>query len=234
MNQDYTDISIVQDRSSSMNSVRDETITGFNAFIAEQKALPGKCLVTMMQFNTEFKLLYNGEDVKKVEPLTHQTYRPDGYTALLDAVARTIITTGQRLEAMPEAERPAKVVCVIITDGEENSSKEYGGPEGRAKVFQMIKQQTEAYKWNFIFLGANQDAIQAGAGLGIAAANAMSYASNAKGTSAAYAAVTSNVRSYRMAAGPDADDMLAFKDGQRKEQLDAGAVPDAMNDPAKP
>src|SRR5208337_3133330 len=126
-------------------------------------------------------LLYTGEDIQKVEPLTHKTYLPGGGTALLDAVARTIITTGQRLEAMKEEERPARVIVAILTDGQENSSLEFGGPDGRTKVFGMIKKQTEQYNWVFVFIGANQDAIQAGSGLGIGAANSISTANNTKG-----------------------------------------------------
>lgn len=229
MNENYVDISVVQDRSGSMGDVRDETIAGFNTFLKDQKQLPGKCLFTLMQFNTEFKLLYTGEDIQKVQPLTHDTYQPDGYTALLDAIGRTILTTGQRLEAMPEAERPAKVVIAISTDGKENKSQEFQGEQGRQRVFAMIKEQTEVYKWNFIFLGANQDAIEAGEGMGIGAKSAMSVANNTAGIQAAYCALTSNVTSYRMCSDLDAaPDKLAFTEAQRKEQLDAGAAKDKL------
>lgn len=223
MRNDYTDISVVQDKSGSMAELRKETIGGFNTFLEDQKKTPGKCSMTLMQFDTEFNLLANGEDIQKVQALTESTYRPGGSTALLDAIARTITTTGQRLEAMPEAERPAKVIVLIMTDGEENSSREYGGESGHAKVMTMIKEQQEKYNWQFIFLGANQDAIQTGAGLGIIAANSMSYANNSKGTTAAFAAASGNIRSYRCAASPDDVDSLAFADKQRAEQYEAGA-----------
>jgi hypothetical protein len=232
MNQDYTDISIVQDKSGSMSPLREDTIKGFNSFIADQKTLPGKCLVTMMQFDTAFFMLYSGEDIQKVQPLTHETYKPDGSTALLDAIAQTIITTGHRLEALSESERPARVVVVIITDGEENSSKEYEGEKGRSKIFEMIRLQTEIYKWSFIFLGANQDAIMAGERIGIAKTHSLSYASTSKGTSSAYAAVHKNIVKYRESANAEeADKALSFNDKQRKEQRQAGAVIDSLNDP---
>jgi hypothetical protein len=228
MNISYTDISVVQDKSGSMSSLRDETIGGFNTFLADQQKAPGICKMTLMQFDTTFSLLYNGEDIKTVQPLTHETYRPGGNTALLDAIARTITTTGQRLEAMTEAERPARVIIVILTDGQENSSVEHNGPAGHKKVMELIKQQTEKFNWQFLFIGAQQDAIQSGEGLGIGSANAISSSSSAKGTGLIYAAASANVRSYRSSA-PSAVEKLVFTDEQRAEQLAEGATADALN-----
>lgn len=205
-----------------MNSVRLDTISGFNSFLEDQKKIAGKCTITLLQFDTQFKLLASGEDIQSVQPLTESTYVPGGDTALLDAIARTIITTGQRLSSMPEHERPARVVVVIWTDGEENSSVEFKGKVGHGRVMGMIKEQTEKWKWQFLFMGANQDAIQTGADFGIAACNSMSYASNAAGTSKAFAAVTSNLRSYREADPADVD-KLHFSQDQRQEQYAAGA-----------
>lgn len=229
MNKEYTDISVVQDKSGSMSMLRDETIKGFNSFLEEQKKAPGKCTMTLMQFDTNFSLLYSGEDIQKVQPLTEKTYHPDGYTALLDAIGKTIQTTGQRLDALPEDQKPARVVIAIFTDGEENSSREFNGPVGRSKVFEMIKHHTDKYNWQFLFLGASQDAVQAGGGLGIGASNSMSTANTAKGTTQAYATASANIRSYR-AADPGATEKLCFAPGQRSEQYAAGAVVDSMAD----
>lgn len=222
MRTDYTDISVVQDKSGSMAGLRAETIGGFNTFLEDQKKAPGKCTITLMQFDTTFNLLANGEDIQAVKPLTESTYQPGGNTALLDAIARTILTTGQRLAAMPEEERPARVVVLIMTDGEENSSREFGGGDGHGKVMAMIKEQTEKWKWQFIFMGAKQDAIKAGESLGIASANSMSYAATSKGTTRAFAAASSNLRSYRE-ADPEQTDKLCFAAPQRCEQYDEGA-----------
>ncbi len=227
MNKDYTEIAVVQDKSGSMSSVRDDTIGGFNTFLAEQKKAPGKCTFTLMQFDTTFNLLYTGEDIQKVEPLTHKTYMPGGSTALLDAISRTILTTGQRLEAMKEEERPARVIVAILTDGQENASQEFGGPSGRAKVFEMIKAQTDKYNWVFVFIGANQDGIQAGSGMGITVANSISTANNTKGVTAAYVSLGHNSRQYRLSDPADTETMR-FSSSQRKEQYDAGATKDAM------
>jgi hypothetical protein len=222
MNESYTDISVVQDKSGSMADLRTETIGGFNTFLEDQKKAPGKCTMTLMQFDTTFTLRASGEAIQTVQPLTESTYQPGGNTALLDAIARTILTTGQRLAAMPEEERPARVIVLIMTDGQENMSQEFGGPQGHAKVMAMIKEQTEKWKWQFIFMGANQDAIKAGEGLGMSANNVMSYAATPKGTTAAFAAASSNVRSYRCCAA-DQVDKLAFSEEQRDEQYDEGA-----------
>lgn len=233
MDTNYTDINVVQDKSGSMSVLRDETIGGFNTFLADQKQAPGKCTFTLMQFDTTFNLLYTGEDIQKVEPLTRQTYTPGGNTALLDAIARTITTTGQRLEAMPVESRPGRVIIVIFTDGIENQSVEYSGEQGHTKLMGMIKDQREKYNWQFLFIGAQQDAIQAGTGIGIMGANSFSTAHNAKGTASAFAAASSNIRSYRSAA-PSATDHLAFKKEQRDEQYAAGATKDSMADKTTP
>lgn len=227
MDTNYTDINVVQDKSGSMIGLRDDTIGGFNSFLDEQKKAPGKCTFTLTQFDTTFNILYAGEDIQKVEPLTRETYKPGGNTALLDAIARTIITTGQRLEALPEDQRPARVIFGIFTDGMENSSVEYGGEAGHAKVMEMIKNQREKYNWQFMFIGASQDAIQSGSGIGINSATSFSTANNSKGTAAAYAAASSNIRSYR-AAAPENTDNLAFTKEQRDEQYQAGAVKDSL------
>ena len=231
MNNDYTDINVVQDKSGSMAELRDETIGGFNTFLADQQKAPGVAKMTLMQFDTTFKLLYSGEDIKKVEPLTHATYAPGGGTALLDAIARTIITTGQRLEAMPEQERPGRVIVVILTDGQENSSVEYGGHDGHKRVMEMIEHQTKTYNWQFLFIGAQQDAIQGGGRIGVAAANSISTANTSKGIRMAYAHTSDNLRAYR-AASPDEVQFMEFSAEQRDQQLAEGAVPDALS--AKP
>lgn len=233
MNKEYTDISVVQDKSGSMGPLRGETIKGFNTFVEDQRKAPGKCTISLMQFDTTFNMVCNGADIQEVELLTEKTYQPSGYTALLDAIAKTIQTTGNRIEALPEDQRPARVIVAVFTDGEENSSQEFGGDEGRKKVFDMIKHQTEKYNWQFLFLGASQDAIKAGSGMGITANNAISTANNAQGTTHAYASLSSNVKSYRCADPADVD-KLAFAPSQRKAQYSAGATRDAMADPANP
>jgi uncharacterized protein YegL len=227
MNNDYTHIAIVQDKSGSMHPLAKDTREGYNAFIEEHKKAPGKCTFTLMQFNTSFNLVHDFVDIQSVPPLNEDTYHPDGFTALLDALAHAIIAVGKRLESMPEAERPARVIFVVMTDGNENSSQEYGDQDGHKRVFDMVKHQTEVYNWQFIYIGANQDAIKTGCNYGFVASTSMSAAHNAKGLKSSLEAVAANTRKYRSSA-PTETGTLCFSSEQRQAQYEAGATPDAF------
>jgi Mg-chelatase subunit ChlD len=178
MKPDYTHIILVLDRSGSMETVRADTIGGFNAFLQEQKAVPGQATLTLVQFDNEYDVLHDFTPLAAVQPLTTRTYVPRGSTALLDAMGRTINETGARLAGMPEAERPARVLFVVMTDGLENASHHFT----RADVFDKITHQRTHYAWEFVFIGANQDAIATGAGMGIAASHSIAYAHTSAGT----------------------------------------------------
>lgn len=216
MNPNLTDVTIILDRSGSMESIATDTIGGFNHFLEDQKKAQGECLLSLVQFDHEYTPVHSARPVRDVPPLTTKTYVPRGVTALLDAMGRTIVTTGERLAALDESARPGKVVVVVITDGLENASSEYT----RDRVFALVKQQRESYSWEFVFLGANQDAILAGAGVAVAAANAMTFAANARGVRASYASLSSNMRGYRggLVGG------MAFSEDDRKKQEEAGAT----------
>lgn len=214
MKENLTDITIVLDRSGSMESIKDDTVGGYNRFLSDQQKADGEGLLTLVQFDDRYEVHSNAINLKSAEPLNNQTFQPRGATALLDAIGRTIETTGKRLEAMAEADRPAKVVFVIITDGHENASQRYT----QNHINDMISHQRDTYKWEFVFLGANQDAITTATGFGIAAASAMTYAANSVGTSNAFGAVSRNIASYRVGATLDA----AFTDEDRDEQEKAG------------
>lgn len=208
----FTDVTIVLDRSGSMGSCVEDTKGGFDRFVADQKALPGECRLTLVQFDNVYEFVHQGVPIAEVPPLV---FVPRGGTALLDAMGRAINETGARIGAMAEVDRPEHVVFVVLTDGGENSSKEFS----RDKVFEMVKHQTETYKWHFVFLGANQDAISAGAGLGVTSGNAMNYAANAVGTRRVYAAASSNLANLRGGAAGT----MGFTAEQREEQVKAGA-----------
>lgn len=213
MKKDFADITFVLDRSGSMSSVRADTIGGFNAFIEAQRKVPGECNASLVQFDDQYEIVYTAKPVKDAPELTAETFVPRGMTALLDAIGRTINATGKRLEAIPEADRPSKVIFVILTDGGENSSKEFT----REKVFEMITHQKNTYQWDFVFLGANQDAISAGASLGIAAGSTMTYASNAVGTKHAFASASAYAARSRTVG------TASFSDEDREKQKQAGA-----------
>lgn len=215
MNDNFCDITVVLDRSGSMEAVRTDTIGGFNAFIGEQRKQPGKCALSLVQFDDVYEPVYTARPVGDAPLLSVETFVPRNTTALLDALGRTIAATGARLGAMPEADRPGKVLFVIITDGAENASREFT----RKQIFEMITQQKTMYQWQFIFLGANQDAIQAGAAMGIARGQTMSYAANAVGTQSAFRSASNATSGYRSGATGQS---AAFTEDDREEQKKAG------------
>lgn len=214
---DETYIAVLLDRSGSMQSVKDDTIGGFNQFISEQKAAGDNALLTLVQFDTGgIDVVHESKPIKDVPDLTHETYQPRGGTPLLDALGETIHSTGRALSAIPEQTRPDKVVFVIITDGQENSSREHS----KASVKQLIEQQTNKYNWQFVYLGANQDAFDEAGSMGIPMAAAANYVGAA--TADAFAVASSNVGSYRKTARAAS---LQFSGGQRQRMMKPTAKP---------
>lgn len=169
MRSDLTDITLVVDRSGSMQSIQSDAEGGINHFIERQQQEPGAAMLTLVQFDTDYEFVHQGVPIQQVP-----SYRllPRGATALLDAVGRGISETGSRLAAIPESERPGLVIFVIVTDGLENSSREFS----RDQIRQMIDHQQSTYNWQFTFLAANQDAFAEGGTLGIAAAGIAGFA----------------------------------------------------------
>lgn len=164
----YTHIVFLLDRSGSMQSIKSDTEGGFDAFIAAQGEQPGRCTVTLAQFDTEYQVVYEGRPLAAVPPLVLE---PRGGTALLDSIGRLIRDTGRTLEAMAEEQRPGVVEINIMTDGLENSSREYT----RQAIKVLIEEQEREYNWTFSYMGANQDAIEVGAGMGIPAERNLTY-----------------------------------------------------------
>lgn len=204
MKKDYTHIAIVLDRSGSMASCADDTIGGFNTFIEEQKNGQGEASLTLCQFDTVYETVHDAIALKDVPPLK---FEPRGSTALLDAIGRTINDTGAWLKGKPEEERPERVVFVILTDGHENASHEFTRPQ----IKEMIQRQEGSYKWQFVFLGANQDAIATGADMGIPMSSTLTY--DTKNTRQAFHTVSASLSRTR-ASGASAT--MAFSDNDRK------------------
>lgn len=175
-----TEIAFILDRSGSMESMTHAAISGFNEFLKAQQATvddegkPIPATFSLILFDHEYLAVHNRQDIQTARPLTPDTYVPRGSTALLDAIGRTIDYIGQELAATPEAERPAKVIIAILTDGEENSSRQFSMED----INRRITHQTEKYQWEFMFLGANQDAIATAARMGIHARHAATFAAN--------------------------------------------------------
>ncbi len=195
-----TDISMLLDRSGSMQAIKDDTIGGFDAFIAEQRKATGHCTVTLAQFDTDYDEVYTGKAVADVPSLVLE---PRGMTALLDAIGRLVYTTGTRLAALPEDERPRTVIIGILTDGMENASSEFTHPAIKA----LITEQTDTFGWTFLYMGANQDAIEEGAKLGVAPGQSMTYAAGNVGS--AFASTAHNVAAMRGAVAAGASPSAA-------------------------
>ena len=195
-NAHYTEIAFVLDRSGSMKSCQQAAIDGFNRFLADQQKAEGLAKLTLVLFDDEYLVSVSSVPVEEVVPITDETYQPRRCTALLDAIGRTIDDLGHRLSALVEKDRPGQVIVAILTDGFENASQRFTWKEISGK----IKHQTDIYKWIFLFLGANQDAIATAANLSIVANNAATYVADAAGSKASHAAFSRKVRSLRRAS----------------------------------
>lgn len=193
MKDNLTQIVCVLDRSGSMSHLTSDTIGGYNTFIEKQRKDPGEAWVTTVLFDNQYEVLHDAADIKTLPPITGREYYARGMTALYDAVGRTINEVGNKLESLPERERPSKVIAVIITDGLENASKEYG----KDRVKEMITLRTERYGWQFIFMGANIDSAAEAQKIGIAAQFSMDYDVSDAGTAAVYTSADRAVRQMR-------------------------------------
>src|SRR4051794_20350192 len=166
---DLTAIALLVDRSGSMQSIRADAEGAIAAFLEAQRTGPGRCLVSLSDFDDEYRAVYGPVPIAEAPAYTLE---PRGTTALLDAIGRLVTGFGASLAALPEAERPGQVIVVVQTDGQENSSTEWT----IAGINDLITRQREIYSWDFVFLGANQDAIATGESLGIAPGSSISYA----------------------------------------------------------
>jgi len=210
-NPNLTHLYFLLDRSGSMQTIVDDTVGGFDAFMAEQRKAPGECRMTLAQFDDAYEEVYADRPIADVPPLELQ---PRGTTALLDSIARLVMDAGKRLAALSEDQRPGTVIVGIMTDGMENASREWAHPQ----VKQLIEKQTNDYQWQFLYLGADQDAIEVGMSIGVGAAHSVTYGRGK--VKQALAATAANVTRYREArAGgmpaPAAAAMAEFTDAQR-------------------
>lgn len=182
--QDLTYLGLIVDRSGSMTKIRYDAEGGLREFVREQRELPGRLMIGMWEFD---------DVVDEVEDIDHWNLLPRGMTALLDAIGEAVVAIGERLEEMPEDDRPDKVVVVIVTDGLENSSEEWTRPQ----VFARVTEQQTRYKWRFVFLAAGQDAIHAGHSIGLQRANSSNFTATGDGVRRAYDYAGASVSSFR-------------------------------------
>lgn len=216
MRKDLVDITLVIDKSGSMQKLVGDTIGGVNKLIADQRKVEGDANVSIVLFDTTTSFLCNGTPLKGVPELNEYNYKPSGNTSLLDAVGTAINATGGRLRAMPEHERPAKVVFVIVTDGEENSSRTFTKPQIKA----MIEEQSGKYSWDFVYLGANVDAFHEASQIGIAGTLTANYGANKIGTYALYNTVSDKLGTLRSRAYKGETTTMAFTVNEQKKLED--------------
>ncbi|MFH1086657.1 MAG: VWA domain-containing protein [Chloroflexota bacterium] len=211
MRTDYTHITVILDRTGSMESIRDDTIGGFNAFLAQHTAQPGTATLTLVQFDSQdpYEVIHRAKPLGEVSALTRETYVPRASTPLLDAMGRGINDLEATLAAMAEADRPEQVIMVIVTDGQENASREFH----KGQIEKMIRARQEA-GWQFVFLSADLAAIGDALSTGIAAAQALAHDKTAAGPQAAWAAVSANMAAFRAKTKRD----MAFTDDDRNQQ----------------
>jgi hypothetical protein len=212
-NSGNTHIAAVVDRSGSMQSIKDDTMGGFDAFIAEQRTKGDPCTVSLYQFDNQYELVCAGLPIEDVPNLVLE---PRGSTALLDAIGLTIMNTRERLSALPKGALPGIVIVLIMTDGYENASKTFD----YAQIKAMINEREEADGWTFLFMGADQDAIAAASKMGIARDQALSFAADrAQGAWVAMSSAIGTVRESRKAghSAAAAKRNAAFTDEQRRD-----------------
>lgn len=213
MKNNDTDITIVLDRSGSMESIRTDTIGGFNRFLADQQAIPGNCKITLNQFDDQFDTVIDAKPIAQAEPLTAKTFVPRGSTALLDAIGRSMAATGRRLAKDPVG----KVVFLIITDGQENSSREF--THGQIKA--QIEHQQKKYSWEFVYIGANQDAFAVGTAMGMNAGSVITYNCGTGSMRTVYATMSTNMADLRSLKKQD----MSFTPEQQAAQAAANKEP---------
>ena len=213
MKNGLTELVFILDKSGSMSGLETDTIGGYNSMLEKQKAVEGECHITTVLFDNNYELLHDRIDIRAVSPITEKEYQVGGSTALLDAIGRTISKIGNAQKHTADDYRAEKVLFVIITDGEENSSREYSAE----KIKAQIERQKTKYGWEFIFLGANIDAVQTASRFGIAPDRAQNYHADREGVELNFRVMSEAVATFReCAAMPEGWNEEIQKDYKRR------------------
>ena len=193
MRKNLTEMVFILDKSGSMSGLEKDTIGGFNSMIERQKKEPGEALVSTVLFSNESKVIHDRVELGKIEPMTDRQYYVGGCTALIDAIGQAIHHIGNVHKYAREEDRPEHTIFIITTDGMENASRRYTSDQVKA----MVKRQKEKYGWEFLFLGANIDAVETAAHFGIDEDRAVTFYNDAQGQALNYSEVSEAVRTVR-------------------------------------
>lgn len=191
MNNKLSKIGLILDRSGSMSSVVGGAIEGYNAFLTAQKADPDEATFTLVLFDDQYEVPYNDVPIADIPLLTADSFVPRGWTALNDAIGKTIVDFGKTIEATPEAERPGHVIIAVLTDGQENYSTQYTSEQ----IVEMIKHQQDVYKWEILMLAS--DLQTHNSPVAMASASNEVYESTNVGTQTAFNKLSNNVTRSR-------------------------------------
>jgi len=195
-NKNLTELVFILDRSGSMSGLEGDTIGGYNSLLEKQRKEVGEATVTTVLFDDQYEMIHDHAAIGKVKDITNKEYFARGMTGLLDAIGKTINHVSNRHKNALDNEVPEKTMVVIITDGYENASREFALPQ----VKQMIEKQKTEFGWEFLFLGANIDAVSTAAGFGISADRAVTYEADSKGTRMNFDAVSNVACCMRQSA----------------------------------
>ena len=208
---DRSHISLILDRTGSMNDIREDVVGGFNAFLAAQQASPNPATFTLVQFDSQdpYEVLHAAVAIAKVPPLTLAQYVPRASTPLYDAMGRGILDLEATLSAMPDSERPKKVIFVVVTDGQENASQEFD----RARVTKLIEAK-KVLGWDFVFLSADLEAFEHADRMGIDFSARLMFSKSKQGNDRAWAAASGKILNRRTGVA----ESVVFDDDDRKAQ----------------
>lgn len=205
MRKGLTEVVFILDRSGSMSGLEADTIGGYNSMLSKQKQEEGEAIISTVLFDDQTEILHDRKNLDQVDKITDKDYYVRGCTALLDAVGGAIHHIGRVQKEMPEDDRPEKTLFIITTDGMENASKQYS----YEKVKKMVEKKKKKHHWEFIFLGANIDAIDVASRFGVAANRAVRYECDSVGTALNFDVMSKMVSCARASAcAEDMEDIL--------------------------
>jgi len=193
MRKNLTELVFILDRSGSMSGLETDTIGGFNSMIAKQKREAGEAVISTVLFDNTSEVIHDRVDIQKIEPMTDKQYFVRGCTALLDAIGGAIHHIGNVHKYARDEDRPEHTLFIITTDGMENASHKYSSD----RVKRMIERQKTKYGWEFLFLGANIDAVETAGNFGIDADRAVNYHCDSEGTALNYEVLSEAICSVR-------------------------------------